>query len=111
MKNEIDKICLINNGEEIKGSISNLRPLFRGMMRWELMNSIGNKDLEKSIKLAKSIINYSDSMISLIFPLMTFFQEILYIKMNNGTFVKSNGYIPLSRGIIKLCDFSRIMKK
>ena len=38
------------------------------------MNSIGIRDLEKSIKLAKSIINSSESMVSMIFPLMTFFQ-------------------------------------
>ena len=39
---------------------------------------------------------------------MTFFQEILFIKMNDGTFIKPNGYIPLARSIQnKLGDFSR----
>ena len=76
------------------------------------MNSIGIRDLEKSIKLAKSIINSSESMVSMIFPLMTFFQEILFIKMNNGTFIKPNGYIPLSRSIQNnLGDFSRNYRK
>ena len=76
------------------------------------MNSIGIRDLEKSIKLGKSIINSSENMVSMIFPLMTFFQEILFIKMNDGTFIKSNGYIPLSRSIKnKLDDFSRNYRK
>ena len=76
------------------------------------MSSIGTRDLEKSIKLAKSIINRSESMVSMMPPLMTFFQEILFIKMNDGTFIKSNGYIPLSPSIQnKLGDFSRNYRK
>ena len=43
--------------------------------RWEFMNSIGVRDLEKSIKLAKSIINNSENMVSMIFPLLTFFSR------------------------------------
>ena len=38
-------------------------------------------------------------MVSIIFTLITFFQELLFIKMNNGTFIKPDGYIPLSRSI------------
>ena len=113
LKNEIDKICLINNKAEIKKDYINYETSFlRGRKRWELMNSIGIRDLKKSIKLAKSIINGSENMVSMIYPLMTFFQEILFIKMNKGTFINSNGYIPLSRSIqSNLCDFSMNYKK
>ena len=113
LKNEIDKICLINNKAEIKKEYINYETSFlRGRKRWELMNSIGIRDLKKSIKLAKSIINGSENMVSMIYPLMTFFQEILFIKMNKGTFINSNGYIPLSRSIqSNLCDFSMNYKK
>ena len=38
-------------------------------------------------------------MISLVYPLTAFFQEILYAKMNNGTFVNPKSYIPLSSSI------------
>ena len=109
VKNEIDKICLINNDEEIKKEyINNETSFSRGRKRWELINSVGTRDLEKSIKLAKSIIKSSENMVSMIFPLMTFFQEILFVKMNNGTFMKPNGYIPLSRSIQNnLSHFSR----
>ena len=51
-------------------------------------------------------------MVSMIFPLMNFFQEILFFKMNDGTFIKPNGYIPLSRSIQNnLGDFSRNYRK
>jgi len=113
VKNEIDKICLITNDLEIKKEHINSETSFsRGRKRWELMNSIGTRDLKKSIKLAKSIINSSENMVSMIFPLMTFFQEILFIKLNNGTFMKPNGYIPLSRSIQNnLGHFSKNYRK
>ena len=113
IKNEIDKICLMTVEEEIKKDyINSETTFFRGRKRWELMNSIGIRDLEKSIKLAKSIINSSESMVSMIFPLMTFFQEILFFKMNDGTFIKPNSYIPLSPSIKNnLGDFSRYYRK
>ena len=113
VKNEIDKICLLKNDGEIKkGFINSETSFLRGRKRWELMNSIGIRDLEKSIKLAKSIINSSENMVSMIFPLMTFFQEILFFKMNDGTFIKSNSYIPLSRSILNdLGYFSRNYRK
>jgi len=114
VKNEIDKICLLNNDEEEikKDYISSETFFLRSSKRWELMNSIGIRDLEKSIKLAKSIINSPENMVSMIFPLMTFFQEILFFKMNNGTFIKPNSYIPLSRSIQNnLGDFSRNYRK
>ena len=113
IKNEIDKICLMTGDEEIKKDYINFETTFlRGRKRWELMNSIGIRDLEKSIKLAKSIINSSESMVSMIFPLMTFFQEILFLKMNDGTFIKPNSYIPLSPSIQNnLGNFSRYFRK
>ena len=113
VKNEIDKICLLNNDKEIiKDCINSETSFLRGRKRWELFNSIGARDLEKSIKLAKSLINSSENMVSMIFPLMTFFQEILYFKMNDGTFIKPNGYIPLSRSIQNnLGNFSRNYRK
>ena len=100
VKNEIDKICLLNYEQEIKREYINSEISFlRVRKKWELMIAIGNRDLEKSIKLAKLILNNSESMVSIIFPIIIFFQEILFIKMNNGTFIKPNGYIPLSRSI------------
>ena len=100
IKNEIDKLCLLNNNAIIKASdINSPSSWIRSRQRWELMSSIGNRDLERSISLSKEIIGDSDTMISLIYPLTAFFQEILYAKMNNGTFVNPKSYIPLSNSI------------
>ena len=100
IKNEIDKLCLLNNNAIIKASdINSPSSWIRSRQRWELMSSIGNRDLERSISLSKEIIGDSDTMISLVYPLTAFFQEILYAKMNNGTFVNPKSYIPLSSSI------------
>ncbi len=100
VKNEIDKLCIFIDSNEIKSddlTISNAWG--RSRQRWELFTSIGKRDLEKSIKLSKEIIGDNETMISLIYPLTSFFQELLYAKMNNGTYSQNNSYIPLSKSI------------
>ena len=100
VKNEIDKLCILIDSSEIKSdhlTISNAWG--RSRQRWELFHSIGKRDLEKSIKLSKEIIGNTETMISLVYPLTSFFQELLYAKMNNGTISQSNSYIPLSSSI------------
>ena len=100
IKNEIDKLCLLIDDKNIKSDdliISNAWG--RSRQRWELFNSIGKRDLERSIKLSKEIIRDNDKMTSLIYPLTSFFQELLYVKINKGTYSQSNSYIPLSKSI------------
>lgn len=100
IKNEIDKLSLINNDPIIKyDDINSSSTWKRSRQRWELMSAIGKRDLDRSIILSKEIIGESDTMISLVYPLTAFFQEMLYAKMNNGTFVKPKSYIPLSNSI------------
>ena len=100
LSNEINKVCLGVIGTEIKkDDINFISSFLRLRKRWELMNSIGKRDLKSSIKLGRSILNGSDNLVSLIFPLVAFFQELLFIKMNNGTFIKTDSYIPLSSSL------------
>ena len=100
IKNEIDKLCLMNNESRIEyDDMNSPSSWMRSRKRWELMSAIGKRDLERSIILAKEIIGDSDTMISLVYPLTAFFQEMLYAKMNNGTFVNPKSYIPLSNSI------------
>ena len=100
IKNEIDKLSLINNDPIIKYDDINFSSTWkRSRQRWELMSAIGKRDLDRSIILSKEIIGESDTMISLVYPLTAFFQEMLYAKMNNGTFVNPKSYIPLSNSI------------
>ena len=113
LNNEINKICLSVIEEEIKKEDIIFGSSFlRSRKRWELMTSIGKRDLKTSIKLGRSILNSSDTLSSLIFPLLAFFQEILFIKMNNGTFIKPSSYIPLSSSLQRsLVDYSSNFKK
>jgi len=100
VKNEIDKICLLSDSNNITKEHLNLDSSFsRIRKRWEMIASIGDRDLEKSVRLAKSIINNSESMISMVATLLVLFQEILFVKMNNGTFIKPVSYIPLSASL------------
>ena len=100
VKNEIDKLCILIDNKEIKSNNLNISNAWsRSRQRWELFTSIGKRDLEKSIKLSKEIIGDTETMISLIYPLTSFFQELLYVKINKGTYSRSNSYIPLSKSI------------
>ena len=113
IKNEIEKLCLMNEKPMIKADdIKSTSSFGRSRRRWELISSIGRRDLDKSIILSKEIIGDSDSMISLIYPLTVLFQEMLYIKMNNGTFVNPKSYIPLSNSVkSNLALYAKAFKK
>jgi len=113
IKNEIEKLCLMNEKSMIKADdIKSTSSFGRSRKRWELISSIGKRDLEKSMILSKEIIGDSDSMISLIYPLTVLFQEMLYIKMNNGTFVNPKSYIPLSNSVkSNLALYAKAFKK
>jgi len=113
IKNEIEKLCLVNDDSIIKiDNIKSESSFRRSRKRWELISSIGRKDLEKSLILSKEIIGDSDTMISLIYPLTVLFQEMLYIKMNNGTFVNPKSYIPLSNSVkSNLALYAKAFKK
>ena len=113
IKNEIEKLCLMNEKSMIKAdNIISTISFGRSRRRWELISSIGRRDLEKSMILSKEIIGDSDSMISLIYPLTVLFQEMLYIKMNNGTFVNPKSYIPLSNSVkSNLALYAKAFKK
>ena len=100
IKNEVDKLCLINNNDIINmNDLEAFSSLKRTRQRWELILSIANRDFKKAAILSKIIIGDNESMISLIFPLTSLFQEMLFVKINNGTFNRSNSYIPLSNTI------------
>ena len=101
IKNEVDKLCLINDNDIIvMDDLDDFSSWKRTRQRWELIFAIANRDFKKATILSKIIVGSNESMISLIFPLTSLFQEMLFIKINNGTFNRSNSYIPLSN-IIK----------
>ncbi len=103
INNEIEKISLnINDGEEITKDLINQFSGWRmEYKRWQFFQTLGNRDLNKSMILGLSLMNQGNSMISLLYPLSAFFQELLFIKNNSGTISTNNSYIPLPPSVIR----------
>ncbi len=103
LNNEIEKVC-IWAGDQNSISSDDIE-LFSGWkrerQRWEFLQALGGKNYDKAIYLGKTIITTNDTMIALIYPLTTLFQEMLFAKMKNGTFREPQGYMPLPPSVKK----------
>jgi len=99
IKNEIDKLCLISEKELIDIDELVLSSWIKNRQKWEFFAAIGDKNIDHAIFLSKKIIGKNHTMISLIYTLTVFFQEMLFIKINSGTFISSRRYIPLPEKI------------
>tara|TARA_B110000014_G_C20113468_1_gene587271 strand:- start:1519 stop:2493 length:975 start_codon:yes stop_codon:yes gene_type:complete len=103
LNNEIEKICILYFKK------TNIEPddvkLFSGWkrerQRWEFLLALGSKDIQKSIFLGKTLIMGNETMISLIYPLTSMFQEMLFVKMKNGTFTQTHSYTPIPPSVKK----------
>lgn len=101
MQNEIEKLCLWS-GERSTINDDDLDQFSgwrRNSQRWEFISALASGNLDKSVSIGKTIITENENMISLIYPLTALYQEMLYAKMNSGTFPHYKGYIPISRSI------------
>ena len=85
LDNEIEKICLfIGERNNIEAEdIEQFSGWKRDRQRWEFLTALANKDYSKSIKLGKAIVTKHDSMIALVYPLTTLFQELLLTSRTN----------------------------
>ena len=101
--NEIDKISiLLDEGQELTDDlVHQFSGWKREHQRWEFFKYLGNKDLEKSLKIGLSLITQNETMLTLIYPLTAFFQELLFAKLPNGGVPGREGYLPLSNSIVK----------
>ena len=101
--NEIDKICiLLEDGQELtKELVQQFSGWKRERQRWEFFKALGNKNLDESLKMGLALVNQNEAMLSLIYPLVTFFQELLFAKLPNGGISGHGGYVPLSNSIVK----------
>ncbi len=110
LKNEIEKICLwSDNKKEISSKdIKIFSGWKRERHRWELLIAVGSRNFENSIILGKNILSKSESFLSLIYPLTALFQEILFCRLNNGTFLPNRGYTPLTNSLRRrIPEFSK----
>ena len=113
LDNEIEKICLIignRSAIEIE-DVERFSGWERDRQRWEFLLALGEKKYSKAILLGRNLITKSESMLSLIIPITALFQEMLFHKMQNGTFNTYRGYIPLPPSVKKRVSyFSRSFK-
>ena len=113
LDNEIEKICLIignRSAIEIE-DVERFSGWERDRQRWEFLLALGEKKYSRAISLGRNLITKSESMLSLIIPITALFQEMLFHKMQNGTFNTYRGYIPLPPSIKKRVSyFSRSFK-
>ena len=103
LNNEIEKVCLWTGDRNAIDSddIEKFSGWKRERQRWEFLQALGSKDYDKAIALGKAIITSNDTMISLIYPLTTMFQEMLFAKMKNGTYGEPRGYMPIPPSVKK----------
>lgn len=98
--NQIEKICIGLDDKDI------LTPEYvrkfggwnREFKMWEFLNAVGQKDLSKALIIGNDLISRNNFM-TLIPNLTSLFQELLYIKMENGTSKVFSGFIPLTNGV------------
>ena len=103
LDNEIEKICLIIDEKSVIEieDVERFSGWERDRQRWEFLLSFGEKKYSRAIFLGKNLITKSESMLSLIIPLTALFQEMLFHKLENGTFNGHKGYIPLPPSVKK----------
>ncbi len=101
--NEIDKISiLLDDGQELNEDlVRQFSGWKREYQRWEFFKYLGNKDLKNSLKTGLSLITQNETMLTLIYPLTAFFQELLYSKLSPELVPGRGGYVPLSNSIVK----------
>jgi len=101
--NEIDKFSiLLDDGQELTDDlVRQFSGWKREYQRWEFFKYLGNKDLKNSLKTGLSLITQNETMVTLIYPLTAFFQELLYSKLSPELVPGRGGYVPLSNSIVK----------
>ena len=103
IKNEIDKLCLgMAPNSDLNDVVLNEDiHIGRSYKKFELFNYIGRRDIFSSIKLGRSLVSKDSSMLDLIRPLNELFQELLFIKIFNGTNRPHNSFSLLTPSIRK----------
>ena len=103
LENEIEKVCLLI-GERKNIEINDVKRFsgwIRQRHRWEFLLALGNKEYSKAIQLGKNIIIKNESMTTLLIPIFTLFQELLFYKIKVGTNHHYGGYIPIPASVKK----------
>ena len=87
--NEIDKLDIYSNGDIDSLLNSNLHK--KENQVWKLVDSIGRKDVAKSIEIYRSLHNSNVSLIKILINLLDLFRELINQKLNiqSGKFIRN----------------------
>ena len=109
--NEVEKIALnvTDDGTVTLDMIYQFSGWKREYQRWEFLQAIGLRDIGKALLLGQSLFRQGQTMLGLMYPLTSLFQEILFEKLSSGTLSAKKGYIPLPPSVIK--KLSQIAKR
>ena len=86
---EIEKIFLIINKRKVKSSDYNSTYKNRNLKYWNLMNSLGLKDMKQSIKIFESLLSSGISIIPIVSNLGIFYSYLLDTFNNNNNNMSS----------------------
>tara|TARA_B100001765_G_scaffold190800_1_gene137748 strand:- start:335 stop:1342 length:1008 start_codon:yes stop_codon:yes gene_type:complete len=101
LKNEIDKVSiLLDDSKELnQEDITQFSGWKRKFRQYEFFNFLGQRRLKESMELGRTMVSQDTTMINLLYPLTEFFQELLFIKISDGTNSVKKGYTRLSPSV------------
>jgi len=101
--NEVEKIALnvLGDAPLTLDTIYQFSGWQRDYQRWEFLQAIGLRDLEKALLFGQSLFRQGQTMLGLMYPLTSLFQELLFEKLSSGTLSVKKGYIPLPPSVVK----------
>jgi DNA polymerase-3 subunit delta len=101
--NEVEKIAL-NISDDAPLTLDMIYQFSgwqRDYQRWEFLQAIGLRDLGKALLLGQSLFRQGQTMLGLMYPLTSLFQELLFEKLSSGSLSVKKGYIPLPPSVVK----------
>ena len=107
LENEIEKLSIQIGERKIiqKKDLEKYSGWKKERKLWEFLLAFGEKNYSKSIFLGKTLLTDNHSMLSILYPLLAFLQELLFLKMGNGTFNNFNSYISLPPSVKRKLNY------
>jgi len=101
--NEIEKISILLDDDKVltEETVKQFSGWKREHQRWEFFRALGSKNLSESLKIGLSLVNKNETMLSLLYPLTTFYQEMLFLKISPKTPPARGVFVPLSDSVKK----------
>tara|TARA_Y100000590_G_scaffold463544_1_gene630567 strand:+ start:265 stop:1257 length:993 start_codon:yes stop_codon:yes gene_type:complete len=112
MVNEIDKLALMNeSGNVVNSQKLELSDSEREFPVWQLLDSLGEKDLKKSLIVSHSLLQSGVSLIQIVINITNLFMQLLWNEMGRSN-IKGYTYTGLNKIITSnLSKYSKLFSK